>query len=317
LFQTAGAVSESPEKGGLAPQVGIDLTYFTNNEGFARAMAPIQGPGVVWIDGLLAVKDKAGRERLVCHFSRRQGLERQIEHGLMLYNDEKNVFERAEEPKLGNDETWRHPRGQATLVETADGPYFYFHQFFTLSRVRATFDGVFDPAAYEALALEETEGGQLKHVWQTKSRPLDQQTESRQISAGKLAAKDAQLQVTEAATGKAVRMHAGAIRWNAFRKCFVMIAGEIGGTSQLGEIWYAEAPQYDGPWTKAVKIVTHDKYSFYNPVQHTFFDSDDGRTIYFEGTYTHSFSGNNKQTPRYDYNQIMYKLDLADPRLHP
>src|SRR5206468_93282 len=33
------------------------------------------------------------------------------------------------------------------------------------------------------------------------------------------------------------------------------------------------------------------------------------------GTYTHSFSGNSDQTPRYDYNQIMYKLDLGDKRL--
>ena len=46
-----------------------------------------------------------------------------------------------------------------------------------------------------------------------------------------------------------------------------------------------------------------------------YFDQDGGRTIYFEGTYTHTFSGNSDQTPRYDYNQIMYRLDLADPRL--
>ena len=30
---------------------------------------------------------------------------------------------------------------------------------------------------------------------------------------------------------------------------------------------------------------------------------------------THTFSGNPDQTPRYDYNQIMYRLDLADERL--
>jgi hypothetical protein len=27
------------------------------------------------------------------------------------------------------------------------------------------------------------------------------------------------------------------------------------------------------------------------------------------------FSGNPDKTPRYDYNQVMYRLDLADPRL--
>jgi hypothetical protein len=45
------------------------------------------------------------------------------------------------------------------------------------------------------------------------------------------------------------------------------------------------------------------------------FDKDGGRIIFFEGTYTTTFSGNNDPTPRYDYNQIMYQLDLSDPRL--
>ena len=65
----------------------------------------------------------------------------------------------------------------------------------------------------------------------------------------------------------------------------------------------------------ATKIVTHDKYSFYNPKQHPVFDRDGGRVIYFEGTYTATFSGNPNRTPRYDYNQIMYRLDLSDARL--
>ena len=46
------------------------------------------------------------------------------------------------------------------------------------------------------------------------------------------------------------------------------------------------------------------------------FDKDGGRVIFFEGTYTNMFSGNNDQTPRYNYNQVMYKLDLASPALH-
>jgi hypothetical protein len=50
-------------------------------------------------------------------------------------------------------------------------------------------------------------------------------------------------------------------------------------------------------------------------VSHPFFDQEGGRIIYFEGTYASTFSGNTNPTPRYDYNQIMYRLDLADPRL--
>jgi hypothetical protein len=80
-------------------------------------------------------------------------------------------------------------------------------------------------------------------------------------------------------------------------------------------MWYSESDSIVGPWTKAVKIAGHPGYSFYNPVHHTFFDRDGGRIIYFEGTYTVQFSGNSLATPHYDYNQILYRLDLADPRL--
>ena len=46
-------------------------------------------------------------------------------------------------------------------------------------------------------------------------------------------------------------------------------------------------------------------------------DQAGGRFIYFEGTYTASFSGAKELTPRYDCNQVMYRLRLDDPRLTP
>ena len=88
---------------------------------------------------------------------------------------------------------------------------------------------------------------------------------------------------------------------------------------ELGNAWreaqLAEAAEPTGPWQWARKIVTHDKYTFYNPVQHPFLDAEGGKVIYFEGTYAQTFSGNPVATPRYDYNQIMYRLDLGQPAL--
>ena len=88
---------------------------------------------------------------------------------------------------------------------------------------------------------------------------------------------------------------------------------QIGGRSFLGEVWYAEALDPMGPWSPARRIVTHDGYSFYNVKQHPYFAS--GNHLYFEGTYTWMFSGEDQATPRYKYNQIMYRLNLDDPRL--
>ena len=97
-----------------------------------------------------------------------------------------------------------------------------------------------------------------------------------------------------------------------------MIAVEaFGEPSFLGEIWYLEAESPTGPWRDAKRIVSHDRYGFYNPLHHPFLDQEGGRIIYFQGTYTQMFEGDVPKTPRYDYNQIMYRLDLSDERLRP
>ena len=41
----SGAVSELPEHGGLPPDVGINLDYFVDENGFSRPMAKLPGPG--------------------------------------------------------------------------------------------------------------------------------------------------------------------------------------------------------------------------------------------------------------------------------
>lgn len=120
---------------------------------------------------------------------------------------------------------------------------------------------------------------------------------------------------TDTTTGKPVKAHNGSITWNPWRKKWISIFTEQDGSSPLGEIRYAEAPAPEGPWRKCVKIVTHANYSFYNPMQHPEFAENGGQTIWFEGTYTATFSGNPNPTPRHDYNQILYRLNLQDQRL--
>ena len=327
-FATAGATSLLPGQGGLAPAVGINLAYFVDKKGFSRKMAPLPEPGMVWLDGFITVPDDSGRERLVAHYARMKSLGERLEHGLMLYSDEREAFERV---RRLDDAAWRHPLGQATRV-TADGQaYWYFVQPYPHLRVRATWDAVFDPAAYEAFtclapggddgakapALDRDADGRLVWGWKPNAPPVTAARQRELVKAGTMRAEEAWIDLRSADTGKPVVAHRSSVRWNAWRKRWIMILCEQWGTSGLGEIWYAEADAPEGPWRTAVKVVTHDAYSFYNPVHHAFFDSDGGRVIYFEGTYTRTFSGAKVPTPRYDYNQIMYRLDLADPRLKP
>jgi hypothetical protein len=108
-----------------------------------------------------------------------------------------------------------------------------------------------------------------------------------------------------------VVLHSGTVRFNAHRERWVLLAGQVGGkASLLGEVWYAEADAPTGPFAKAVRVVTHERQSFYNVCHHAFLDRDGGRTVHFEGTYTNDFSGDPHRTPRYNYNQVLYRLDL-------
>ena len=122
--------------------------------------------------------------------------------------------------------------------------------------------------------------------------------------------------LTSAADGQPVKLHTGSMAWNAFRKRWVTVFMEaFGKPSAFGELWYAEAPTPTGPWGKAVKILTHENYTFYNPRLHPEFTPADSPLLIFEGTYTMLFANKPPPTPRYDYNQILYRLDLDDPAL--
>ena len=135
------------------------------------------------------------------------------------------------------------------------------------------------------------------------------------MDAGLIKTEEGWYQLRDVITDAVLKPHAGSVAWNEYRHRWVFVLQEDRGLAGNGEIWFAEADTPVGPWVYARKIVTHDNYSLYNPVHHPFLDQDGGRLIYFEGTYSDTFSGAKRRTPRYDYNQMMYRLALDDPRL--
>jgi hypothetical protein len=326
-FWMAAAVSDLPQQGGLAPDEGVNLRYFTDQDGFSRPVARLGvKKGVIWADGFLTLPDPTGHERLVCHYAHMESLSKMLGHGLAVYNQQKAEFERLKTLEM----ECRHLfPGQAHPIRYREEgeAYLYFGEVFPTVRVKADWDSYLDPAAYEVYTCipngqdsgekknTDGPGGPLRYAWRRQGQPADGAFEQRLIRDGKLDAARARFLPVDVDSGERVLMHRGSVRWNAYRKCWIMIAVQQGGSSNLGEVWYAGAPQPTGPWRAAKKIVTHERYSFYNPVQHAFFDQAGGRVIYFEGTYSKTFSGNPAATPRYDYNQIMYRLDLSDPRL--
>ena len=323
-FHVPGATSLLPCQGGMDPDIGIDLAYFTDDRGFAKATCQMPGKGPTWINGLVTVKDESGRERLFAKYVKVKPPLTIYERGLVEFNDKTKQFEQRRRFDMSAPV---FPAGHPFIHRDREVDYVYFGHQCPIIRVRATAESLSDLTCYEAytyfkpgsradkLMVDRDAQGRLRLQWRADAIVPSEEIEDRLVKEGRITGEERFFQLRDAETGKRVRVHSSSVAWSEYRKRYVMIALESFGTSPLGEIWLSESEQPNGPWKYARKLVTHDKYSFYNPKQHSFFAKEKGRIIYFEATYTNMFSGNPTPTPRYNYNQIMYKVDLADRRL--
>lgn len=327
-FHTSGATSVLPGKGGLHPSNGIDLNYFVDAKGFSKKMAPLAGKGIVWIFGLIVLEDATGSERMVAHYTRMKNLGTMLEHGLVIFNDQRQEFEKLIEFDLDN--RWATLSGHPFRQRDQGQDWFLIPRPLPNVRVQADFNTIQKQDAYEAFSclvpgtefagrnsqIERDAEGRVVYAWKRNTAPTGPAEERQLTRLGLLDRSATHFQPQDVETEKIISLHFSTVRWNEHRQRWVMIGVQAGGdSSYLGEVWYGEARLPTGPWLKVRRIVTHDHYSFYNPCHHAFFDQENGRYIFFEGTYTSTFSAAEMKTPRYDYNQIMYRLDLNDPRL--
>ncbi|HVS35654.1 MAG TPA: hypothetical protein VMS17_08730 [Gemmataceae bacterium] len=324
LFNATGAVSELPSKGGLDPETGVDLAYFTDDKGLAKEMARMPGKGPTWLVALTPLTGADGRERLYASCIKVEPPFKVYARGLAVFDDDKQEFVHLADWDM---QAPVFPAGHAFRHTENGVDYVYFANPYPLTRVAASPEHFGRAADYETYTclrdgsrladpvLDRDADGGLHYAWRKNTPAVGPAEQARLIADGKMKPAEALLQLRDRDTDKPIYAHAGSVYWNEYRKRWVMITVQQGGSSFLGEVWYAEAAASTGPWLYAVKIATHDRYSFYNPKQDPMFDKDGGKVIFFEGTYSDAFSGNPDATPRYDYNQMLYKLDLSDPRL--
>ncbi|MDP6915073.1 MAG: hypothetical protein QGF29_08210 [Verrucomicrobiota bacterium] len=322
-FHVPFATSLLPGQGGLDPGLGVNLTYAVGKNGFAKEAAKMPGKGPTWIDGLVVLPDKNQRPRLLAQYVKIKSPLTVYERGLVQFDDERQQFgHRSTFPKA----VPLYPHGHPFLHRAADGrEYVYFAGGMPLVRVRASLASYLDPSQYETYTflpadsgsdVQRNPDGSLKFEWCGGQPKLDLKRVNKLIAEKRIKAGESPVHLIDIETGKPVLTQHGSVYWNEHRQRWVMIISQSFGSSMLGEIWFAEASRPEGPWFYARKIVTHDDYSFYNPKQHPYFAKDGGRTLFFEATYTSTFSGNKHPTPLYDYNQVMYRLELDDPRLN-
>lgn len=284
IFDMTSATTSVQPLTSFEPPVRLKFDYFKNENGGPRGVAKMPGAGPTWVSAYVSLPDKTGKQRLVGTYIKVRNHLEAYECGLCVWNDETESFDQHHVLWTKSADAPKQPPvpdGHPTLWKDEQGKeWVLFGNPLPTLRCPATFEAWQDSATWEVL--------------------------------------QPQASLVSAADGKEVKPHTGSITWKPFRKRWVTVFMEaFGKPSTFGELWYAEADAPTGPWGKAVKVLTHSNYTFYNPCLHPEFTPADSSILLFEGTYTAEFADRPQQTPRYDYNQILYRLDLDDPALAP
>lgn len=282
IFHGTSATTVVQPLESLEPPLRLQFDYFTDDKGAPRGIAKLPGEGPTWVTGYVSLPDNNGAPHLVGSYLKVKPPMEGYQWGLAVWNDQTCNFEPLRIVWTKSAETPKPPplpEGHPTIWKDKEGKsWVLFGNPFPTLRCPATFEAWQDAATWEALRPQEG--------------------------------------VPAAGGGAEVKPHTGSIAWNPWRKRWVTVfMQQLGRPSALGELWYAEADAPTGPWGPAVKVLSHDNYTFYNPRLHPEFTPEGSPVLFFEGTYTIQFTNNQQPTPRYDYNQVLYRLDLDAPEL--
>lgn len=283
IFDMTSATTAVQPLASFEPPLRVEFDYFRAANGAPRGVARMPGAGPTWVSGYVSLPDKDGAHRLVGSYIKVKPPLDAYESGLCIWDDEAAEFrqERVLWTKTPTaPKSPPMPDGQPAFWKDSSGTgWVLFGNPLPVLRCPATFEAWRDSSTWEVLTPQRT---------------------------------------LVAADGRKVKPHSGSIAWNAFRSRWVTVFMEaFGKPSVFGELWYAEADAPTGPWGIAVKVLSHANYTFYNPRLHPEFTPAESPILLFEGTYTKEFADHPEPTPRYDYNQILYRLDLDDPALAP
>lgn len=283
IFNGTSATTDIKPLAKFEPPLKLVYDYITDDKDNPRGVADIPGEGATWITAYVSLPDKEAGEHLVGSYMKVKPPMEAYEWGLCVWNDDKAQFERLTVEWVKSQQSPERPLmpdGHPIFWTDGEGKrWLMFGNPLPAFRCPATFEAWRDKSTWEVIKSQET---------------------------------------IPSADGNAIKPHSGSMAFNPWRKRWVTVFMQyFGSPSAFGEVWYAEADAPAGPWGPAVKVLTHDNYTFYNPRLHPEFTAEDSPILIFEGTYSRMFADRPEATPRYDYNQILYRLDLDDPSLAP
>lgn len=318
-FKTTCATSDLPGQGGLDPAIGVNLSYYLDpgsSEGFVKQMCAISNPPgntnplVCWMGALSTATNAQSTEKLYATYN--LGGFTPAKTGWARFNDATTVFD---ELSVFTGSEAVTPGGHTFKVRHGSTPYLYAGN---PMRLGATEAAILNTAGYEAFTafvqgsttqIDRNPDGTIRYTWKTGTKTISASL------GGSLIASNERLygHLQDPDTGFHFNPHAYTIDWNPYRRRYLRITGEAPFFIN-GDNWFTEADTPMGPWVYSREVVTHNNYNTYNPIYHPFLDRLGGREMIFEITYTNWLAAV-PPTPRHNYNQVMYRLDLADSRV--
>jgi hypothetical protein len=281
IFHVAAATTDGfvpPARPPLRPTFVYVTETMPDGGKRPRGVARLPGEGPTWLWGAVTLPDAEGKPHLVAVAQKVKADMRAYRWDLVEWDAATSSFSLLRTIWAAGEGRPAPPVPEGYAVPWTDEKgrrWMLFGNMFPTLRTPATYEGWRDPAKWVKLRGDNTAT-----------------TPDRQLIAAQR----------------------GHVAWHPWSRKWLAVFTQHGGIpSTYGEIWLAEAAAPTGPWVNARKVLSHDDYTFYNPVLHAESFRDDSPVIHFEGTYTTTFSGNKQPTPRWDYNQVLYQVDLSLP----
>ncbi len=271
VFQSTAATTPLLPLAKFQAPLALSFSHFRDPKGGPRGVVEVPGDGPTWLTGMVSLPNN----HLVATYSKIRDYLEEYEVGLCAWDAAAGKF-------LPEKVLWKQADGAKPLLlkghpvrwrDAAGKSWLLFGDPFPDVRCPDDFDSWKNPVTWEKIPAPASPRSAADHA--------------------------------------EIKPHRGSIAWNSFRNHWITIFTQnLGKPSAFGEIWYAESDSPLGPWGPATQVLSHDNYTFYNPRIQTELTPDDAAFIVFEGTYTAEFADHAQPTPRYNYNQILYRLDL-------
>ncbi len=321
-FSASGGVIDL--KNNPDPEKKLKISYFCSEDGFAKKMVDTGLRGFTWIEYVLPVyNEEYGKKILLAKYVHHQSLEVAVESGFAIFSTKENRFKIFKREKSSKVHKCAHPfpgflknkKGYflqpwefvednfASVIKERE------HWFLTcLDEVSKKISGKSISIEGKNYVVRRTAEGKASFFWKKGGIPVDPVLQNKLLEVKVLNKSDLWYCPKVFGGEDIINNFNGSIFWSTFKNRWAAIFQG----NQPGEIFYSESDNVSGPWRVAIKVAEHPFYNLYNPITHPWFEKNGGREIFFEGTLTNYFSGNQVPYPGIDYNQVMYKLDLGD-----